>query len=604
MSQAYLVAVLLSAVVGMGVAFLAWLSRDKPGARPLAFLLVAASFWAVAEGLRVALADGGFWLLVGFVLSAFVPLAWLITVLEYTGLEEWLVPRRAAALLAEPILYAALVWTNGAHELVASRGAAPTGSGLSGASTAQTGGVSTTPVAAEAAAGFDPGVAFWLHQAYSLLLLAAGAALLVGLVLRAERVYSIQSAAMLVGVAAAVAVDILSAAGLLPAGFDPSGPGYVFAGVVVAAAMFRRDLFSLAPATRELGREAAITDLGDPIVTVDGEDRVVDVNGAAETALETDQADCLDEQLAAVSPALAGEVRDGGGDDGELRMERDGEVRYYDVGVSELYRGYGAFTGRLITLRDVTERRRREQRLDVFNRLLRHNLRNELNVVRGKIQLAAETSDDPETATHLEDAAGTVDAILARSDKIGSLSRTLESDAEGPVDLARLLGADDDVARPAVTIDLPDRLPVAAGPSVSVAFAELVDNAIQHGDDDPSVRIAVDDSRSDAEWVTVAVSDDGPGIAAREWQVVVEGEETPLRHASGVGLWLVSWTVERFGGSLDVENTEQGCTVRVRLPRAPDEAERDDTTPADAGDAREAHGSGPETTDGESPARS
>lgn len=60
----YLPIVLLAAVVGMGVGFFAWLQGDRPGARPLTVFVVAASFWAVAEGLTVAAAGVGalkFW---------------------------------------------------------------------------------------------------------------------------------------------------------------------------------------------------------------------------------------------------------------------------------------------------------------------------------------------------------------------------------------------------------------------------------------------------------------------------------------------------------------------------------------------------------------
>jgi signal transduction histidine kinase len=555
MSGLYPPTVLLAAVAGTGVAFLAWLSRDQPGARPLALLLLAASFWAVADGLSVAATSGTlFWTRVGLVLSGFVPLAWLVTMVEYTGLPEHLTLPRVALLLVEPVVFAGLVWTNGLHGLV-----------WTDAATTAVGGFDTVVIAA--------GPAVLAHQVYSLAVVAAGVALLVGLLLRSDGVYRARSTPILLGIAAPVAATLLSVAGQVPSGTDLTGTGYVFAGVVVAVVTFRRDLLSLAPVARELGRQAAISDFTDPIITVDGDGRIVDANEAALALFETD--DPLGRQLSAALPDLDA-VTDGA----ELRLERDATVRYYDVGVSELYRGYGAFTGRLITLRDVTERRLREQRLDVFNRLLRHNLRNELNVVHGNVELAREETDDEATRQRLADAAGTVETIVGRSDKIGSLSRTVESDADGPVDLARLLRADDRITRPPVTVDLPDRLPVAAGPSLAVAFAELVDNAIRHDDGEPSVRVAVDEAESDADTVAVTVSDTGPGIDEHEWRIVVEGEETPLRHTSGIGLWLVNWVVERCGGELAVENTATGCTVTLWLPRA---------TPEDVGPAPPEH---------------
>jgi signal transduction histidine kinase len=65
----------------------------------------------------------------------------------------------------------------------------------------------------------------------------------------------------------------------------------------------------------------------------------------------------------------------------------------------------------------------------------------------------------------------------------------------------------------------------------------------------------------------VAVTDDGPGLPAHESRVLTNGEETPLEHGSGMGLWVVHWIVSRYGGELDFE-VDDGTTVRLSLPAA------------------------------------
>ena len=116
-----LLLVLTAAVVGMGVAFLVWLHRDRPGAPPLAVFVTTASLWSMAEGLELAAAGFGEMRALAqaeLILSTVIPLAWLVTVLEYTGRGEWLTRRRLAGLLVEPLLVTVLVVTARRHALV------------------------------------------------------------------------------------------------------------------------------------------------------------------------------------------------------------------------------------------------------------------------------------------------------------------------------------------------------------------------------------------------------------------------------------------------------------------------------------------------------
>jgi signal transduction histidine kinase len=66
--------------------------------------------------------------------------------------------------------------------------------------------------------------------------------------------------------------------------------------------------------------------------------------------------------------------------------------------------------------------------------------------------------------------------------------------------------------------------------------------------------------------VRLTVADDGPGIPKAEIEVIEEGQETPLEHASGLGLWLVQHVVEQSGGDVEFE-VEDGTRVHLTLPQ-------------------------------------
>ncbi len=550
----YLPAVSLAAIVGMVVAFMAWLRGDRPGARPLSLFLVAASIWAVTEAISVAAAGGtGFWSQVGLSLSPVIPIAWLTTVLAYTGRERWLTRRRVGLLLVEPAVFVVLVWTNPSHGLVwTDTGIAPVGG-------------YTAHVATY-------GPAFWGHQTYSYLLVAAGAFVLVRTIFRTSRVYRAQSIALLVAIVIPMVGNALGAFGLVSPGVDPTAPGFVVSGVVLAVALYRTDLLRLSPAIRELGREEMLAELDDSVFIVDGHDRVVDANPAARELLGVDPVgQYLEEALPELTDTIERDDRT------RFRLDIDGVVRYYDVQVSSLYRYQGVLSGRLVSLRDVTDQHQREQRLDVLNRVLRHNIRNELNIVRGSVDIAREKAA-PAVADRLDVALGTLEAIVDRSEKVSTLSRLFELDTDGRFDLVAELESDVDTLREEypqaeLTLSLPAALPVSTGPAVVTVFEELLRNAIEHNDtDSPRVRVSTDGTASDDRYVAVRVADNGPGIGEQERRAVTEGRETPLEHSSGVGLWLARWVTERNGGSLSIENTDDGTVVTVVLPRASGES--------------------------------
>jgi len=69
-------------------------------------------------------------------------------------------------------------------------------------------------------------------------------------------------------------------------------------------------------------------------------------------------------------------------------------------------------------------------------------------------------------------------------------------------------------------------------------------------------------------WTSLVVADDGPGIPPAE-RSVLTGEETPLEHASGLGLWYVNWIVTAGGGTFDITESKTGGTrIEIELRTA------------------------------------
>lgn len=109
---------LLSALLGVWLAWQAFRHRSEKGALPFALVMAAAAWWAatsVFELTSVTLAAKIFWLQMEYLGILFLPAAWLVFALEYTGR---IVPRRFLWLLvAEPAIILILLLTNPYHHL-------------------------------------------------------------------------------------------------------------------------------------------------------------------------------------------------------------------------------------------------------------------------------------------------------------------------------------------------------------------------------------------------------------------------------------------------------------------------------------------------------
>ena len=214
---------------------------------------------------------------------------------------------------------------------------------------------------------------------------------------------------------------------------------------------------------------------------------------------------------------------------------------------------------------DITDQRRYERHSRVIHRVLRHNLRNDLSVILARAESLTD-ADNPA----VRDAAGTIRDHAERIASLREETRPLDQVFDEGRDIApRELGplcrlaveavTDDPVA---VTVDVPDGLTALAVPQLQRAVESLVENARQHAGTDPAVTVR---GRRVGDAVHLDVRDDGPGIPEHERAPVFQNRDiTQLEHGSGLGLWLVRWTVEACGGQIEYHRTDDDHTL-VRL---------------------------------------
>ena len=231
----------------------------------------------------------------------------------------------------------------------------------------------------------------------------------------------------------------------------------------------------------------------------------------------------------------------------------------------------GELAGTLAICRDVTDLDERTRQLHVLDNILRHNIRNSLNVIYGQ-GARLQSAVDGELQEAAEAIIKTADDLLTTSEKSRDITRVLSEDTETRrVDLAVILGqitktVADEWPEVDLSVSTPDELIVTAHPAIDSALEELIANAAVHNDyKNPRVEVAaaVDDGMA-----LIQIADNGPGISEFDREVLESGTAIgTLSHGSGLGMWLVYWVVKRSKGMVTISDRDSvGTVVTVSLP--------------------------------------
>ncbi|MFC6976123.1 PAS domain S-box protein [Halomicroarcula sp. GCM10025709] len=333
------------AVVSLGVATLAWVRRDAPGGTPMVVFHVALAVGAVAyarELAAVTVATQAFWVRLWLPAQTVVAVSWLYAALQYAGSTRFTTRRVAGLLAVEPVLLSLLL--AGERRLVY----VPPERGVSG-SLLQT-------------AGTDLAVGFLLHSIFLLVVALAGTTVLVRLYLRSRHLYRVQAGAVLVSALAPWAA-IVGQALFFDIDVDTSIFAWAVSGAALTLGLSTFKQLDPVPTARK----TIVEEMGDGVVVVDNDGIVTDTNRAARDILALGD-DLVGQPLASIVERLGDLAVGEAATDGfvERSVTVDGDRRFLEVELSEFTDRFDRSAGRLLLIRDVTERKRREQQFERY----------------------------------------------------------------------------------------------------------------------------------------------------------------------------------------------------------------------------------------------
>ncbi|MCU4750488.1 ATP-binding protein [Halobacteria archaeon AArc-curdl1] len=630
---------IVTTVLVMG---LVWKHRHKNEATILFLLFGGILGWATAAAVQIASTNPALIQFVDRFLMGFVSVvavSWCAFAISYTEKTEWIRPVPVVLAIGVPVLTQIVVWTNSVHELMWPAG------------------TRVTDVNGLVLPATETGIWFtWVHVPHSYGLLTIGAVLVARSAIRTWHVYRGQAIALLVGMIVPVVANGVFLLEITRIDYTPFA--FTISALSIAWALFRYEFLTLLP----VARETVVEEMRDGVIVLDQDDRIVDYNRAAASVLSEPSTGksaigmpataALPFELASIvsdgaqelvdgtnhpsDPSTIGEALAGNGGS-EFPLERDQQSIDTDVSDTEplsddelshrrqfehtigddtvIYRidvvpisnHDGDSTGRILVLQDITELKEREaalrslsEELELLNRIVRHDIQNDMNVVAGYADLledhleTARTDGDLDSTyqeylepiqyntTHtieLTEQVGTLlEAITATEGLDGapdehSESNTLQLE---PIELGPMIERELEKAHTtfnqatftATHGESLEGIAVYGTPMLSSVFSNILSNAVRHTDNaQPQVHLETDVGASS---VTVRIADDGPGIADDKKEAVFgRGERGLDSPGSGIGLYLVDRLTTAFGGSVHIEDNEpRGAVFVVTLERA------------------------------------
>ncbi|MEF8882491.1 MAG: histidine kinase N-terminal 7TM domain-containing protein [Halapricum sp.] len=554
LSQTIIRATLIVTVAaGATGGILAWREQPKPGSVPLAILLAGQCWWSVTLFFRISatsISEKVFWMDVTWFGVAILPVAWLFFSLSYTGYAQYLKPRYVALVSIVPIVTILLGITNETHQLLY----------LDSTLIEVNGGQVLTRT---------PGVWYWVIAAYTYALGFFGAVPLLQFVTSRVNMFRGQSLAILFGLTIPWVTNALYLVGVLPTGgTDPTPVAFSLSALSFLAALTRFQLFETSPTPIKSARQMAFERMDSGVLVLDPQDNVVKINKQAEDVIGSGSDETLGRPVDTVLPET-GAITNGSSDPDHLVVEMDSGTAAYDVSVNRITDDIGRETGKIVSLHDISEYLRQQQRLKVLNRVFRHNVRTNTQIIVGQAEHLTDQDNDTQAekiqhnALEIKEFSDKIRTIIEMFDREIDDTQTVpvEGLIQGTVELLR-----DTYPNVSIHIEISsDISSLLVDGRLEQILRNVLDNAARHNTNpDPQVRVEV--TRRD-DRLQIAVADNGPGIDEEELVLLDEGTETPLKHGSGLGLALIVWGVDIIGGDVTFEpNEPSGVVVILSVP--------------------------------------
>jgi diguanylate cyclase (GGDEF)-like protein/PAS domain S-box-containing protein len=342
----YALILLASAAITLSIAPLVWHRKQVSGAKWFTMLLLSVGEWCLTyaiEILVISQASKMFWVKIEYLGIASLAPLWLMFSLTYTHKDEGFVGWKRFIIWIVPVITILLVFSNEYHHFHYIKIA------LSGESSGSQ-------------LVITHGPAFFLFTAYSYILLLIGSIALIWAIINFPHVYQKQATALIVGALIPWAINIIYILNLT-SGYDPTPFGFSLTAIIYFWAIFRLDLFNVIPVARGM----VIESMSDAMLVLDAQNHIADINPAAVRLTGIKHSPSVIGRPAgavlSAFPELIERYSNVFETKGEIQINSKEGNGFYELEISPIRTQEGSVAGRIVVLRNVTDRKQTEETL-------------------------------------------------------------------------------------------------------------------------------------------------------------------------------------------------------------------------------------------------